>query len=200
MIREPDAVAKNGALRERARRIDRDDAHPLVFLAVEFYELGDDAALADAWRPREANRKGVAGPGVDLRYYLPGLRVLALYLGDHPRQRPLVPREQALNEAVSRHENPYPTRRTWDNVSSMPKTIQIRNVPDELHRTLKERAARSGMTLPDYLLSEIELVAKKPTMKEWLEKVSRDEPVEVDEPPGVIVHRMRDAGDPRDPG
>ena len=78
--------------------------------------------------------------------------------------------------------------------------IQIRNVPDELHRTLKARAAKAGMTLSDYLLSEIEQVAKKPTMKEWLEKVSRDEPVEVDEPPEVIVRRMRDAEDPRDLG
>ncbi len=78
--------------------------------------------------------------------------------------------------------------------------IQIRNVPDELHRTLKARAAKAGMTLSDYLLSEIERVAKKPTMKEWLEKVSRDEPVEVDEPPEVIIRRMRDADDPRDLG
>ena len=75
----------------------------------------------------------------------------------------------------------------------MTRTIQIRNVPDELHRTLKARAAKSGMTLSDYLLSEIEQVAKKPTMKEWLEKVSWDEPVELDEPPEVTIRRMRDA-------
>ncbi len=78
--------------------------------------------------------------------------------------------------------------------------IQIRNVPDELHRTLKVRAAKAGMTLSDYLLSEIEQVAKKPTMQEWLERVSRREPVEVDEPPEVIIRRMRDADDPRDLG
>jgi plasmid stability protein len=36
------------------------------------------------------------------------------------------------------------------------KTIQIRNVPDDLHRTLKAQAAKSGMTLSDYLLSEID--------------------------------------------
>jgi len=82
----------------------------------------------------------------------------------------------------------------------MSKMIQIRNVPDELHRTLKARAAKAGMTLSDYLLSEIEQVAKKPTMKEWLEKVASREPVEVDEPPEVIVRRMLDAEDPRDLG
>jgi plasmid stability protein len=40
------------------------------------------------------------------------------------------------------------------------KTIQVRNIPDELHRTLKARAARLGMTLSDYLLSEIEQIAE----------------------------------------
>jgi plasmid stability protein len=82
----------------------------------------------------------------------------------------------------------------------MSKMIQIRNVPDDLHRTLKARAAKAGMTLSDYLLSEIELVAKKPTIKEWLEMVSRDEPVELDEPPEAVIRRMRDADDPRDLG
>ena len=78
--------------------------------------------------------------------------------------------------------------------------IQIRNVPDELHRTLKVRAAKAGMTLSDYLLSEIEQIAEKPTMKEWLERVAELEPVEVDEPPEVTIRRMRDADDPRDVG
>jgi hypothetical protein len=55
----------------------------------------------------------------------------------------------------------------------MSKMIQIRNVPDELHRTLKVRVAKAGMTLSDYLLSEIEQVAEKPTMNEWLERVAR---------------------------
>lgn len=82
----------------------------------------------------------------------------------------------------------------------MSKMIQIRNVPDDLHRTLKARAAKAGMTLSDYLLSEIEQVANKPTLQEWLEQVSRDEPVEVKEPPEVIIRRMRDADDPRDLG
>jgi antitoxin FitA len=82
----------------------------------------------------------------------------------------------------------------------MSKMIQIRNVPDDLHRTLKVRAAKAGMTLSDYLLSEIEQVANKPTLREWLEMVSRDEPVEVDESPAEIIRRMRDAEDPRELG
>jgi len=91
-------------------------------------------------------------------------------------------------------------RGTWVTLSHMTEMIQIRNVPDELHRKLKVRAAQEGMTLSDYLLSEVEKVAAKPTMREWLEKVSRDEPVEVDEPPEVTIRRMRDADDPRDLG
>ena len=80
----------------------------------------------------------------------------------------------------------------------MSKMIQIRNVPDELHRTLKVRAAKVGMTLSDYLLSEIEQIAEKPTMNEWLERVAELEPVEVDEPPEITIRRMRDAGDLHD--
>ena len=82
----------------------------------------------------------------------------------------------------------------------MTRMIQIRNVPDDLHRLLKIRAAQEGMTLSAYLLSEIESVAKKPTMREWLEKVGSREPVEVDELPEEIIRRMRDADDPRDLG
>ncbi len=79
----------------------------------------------------------------------------------------------------------------------MAKMIQIRNVPDDLHRKLKVRAAQEGMTLSDYLLSEVEQVAEKPTLRELMEKLARDEPVEVDEPPEVTIRRMRDADDPR---
>lgn len=82
----------------------------------------------------------------------------------------------------------------------MPKTIQIRNVPDELYRKLKVRAACLGMTLSDYLLSEIEQIAEKPTLAEMMERLRRREPVELDEPPDVTIRRLRDADDPRDLG
>ena len=103
MVREPYAVAQNGALGERARRIYGDNADPPVLLPVQLYELRDDAALADAGRPREADRKGVAGLLVDLRDYFGRLLVFALYLGDHPRQRPPISREQSLYEIVVTH-------------------------------------------------------------------------------------------------
>ena len=81
---------------------------------------------------------------------------------------------------------------------NMTKMIQIRNVPDDLHRTLKIRAAKAGMTLSDYLLSEIEQVAAKPTLAEMMERLRQREPVELDEPPDVTIRRFRDADDPRD--
>ena len=82
----------------------------------------------------------------------------------------------------------------------MSKMIQIRNVPDELHRTLKANAARIGMTLSDYLLSEIEQVAEKPTLSEMMERLRNREPLELDEPPEVTIRRIRDADDPRNLG
>jgi plasmid stability protein len=48
----------------------------------------------------------------------------------------------------------------------MGKMIQIRNVPDALHRRLKSRAALAGMSLSDYLLSEIRAAAERPTIEE----------------------------------
>ena len=80
----------------------------------------------------------------------------------------------------------------------MSKMIQIRNVPDDLHRTLKVRAAKAGMTLSDYLLSEIERVAEKPTLAEMMERLRSRELVELDEPPEVTIRRFRDADNPRD--
>lgn len=87
-----------------------------------------------------------------------------------------------------------------DTLTDMSKMIQIRNVPDDLHRKLKVRAAKAGMTLSDYLLSEIEQVAEKPTLQELMERLAQREPVKVDEPPDVTIRRMRDADDPRDLG
>ena len=51
-------------------------------------------------------------------------------------------------------------------VESMSKMIQIRNVPDALHRRLKARAAMAGMSLSDYLLTEIRRTAERPTLDE----------------------------------
>jgi plasmid stability protein len=73
--------------------------------------------------------------------------------------------------------------------------IQIRNVPPELHRTLKARAARSGMSLSDFLLAEVELIAKVPTLAELQERLRSLPPVELDRAPHDVLRELRDRGE-----
>ncbi len=70
--------------------------------------------------------------------------------------------------------------------------IQIRNVPPELHRKLKARAAEQGMTLSDYLLRVVEREAGVLTPAEIRERLSRLPPVEASEPVAVTIRRMRE--------
>jgi plasmid stability protein len=55
---------------------------------------------------------------------------------------------------------------TWPNVIHMSKMIQIRNVPDDVHRTLKIRAASEGISLSDYIKRDLEALAKQATIEE----------------------------------
>lgn len=55
----------------------------------------------------------------------------------------------------------------------MSRMIQIRNVPDALHRRHKARAALAGMSLSEYLLSEIRQVAERPTLDELRARLER---------------------------
>ena len=55
---------------------------------------------------------------------------------------------------------------TCEHVEHMGTMVQIRNVPEPLHRQLKSRAALAGMSLSDYLLGEIRQVAERPTIEE----------------------------------
>ena len=48
------------------------------------------------------------------------------------------------------------------------KTIQVRNVPDEVHRALRTRAAAAGVSLSDYALGELERVAEHPPVADLL--------------------------------
>lgn len=59
----------------------------------------------------------------------------------------------------------------------MSRMIQVRNVPDALHRTLKVRAAMAGISLSDYLLAEIRQMAERPTLCELRERLQRRQPV-----------------------
>lgn len=70
----------------------------------------------------------------------------------------------------------------------MIRMLQIRNVPEELHRQLKARAALEGLSLSDYLLEELRRAAAVPTAREIRERLLQREPVEVHE---SIVDALR---------
>jgi plasmid stability protein len=56
--------------------------------------------------------------------------------------------------------------------SDMGKMIQLRNVPDALHRLLKSRAALSGLSLSDFLTREVRKIAEQPTAEEMRQRLS----------------------------
>ena len=73
----------------------------------------------------------------------------------------------------------------------MSKMIQLRNVPDALHRTLKARAATAGMSLSDYLLAEIREIAERPTLTELRDRLHKREPVAVQLDTAHLVQEER---------
>jgi plasmid stability protein len=73
----------------------------------------------------------------------------------------------------------------------MPKMIQIRHVPDAIHRTLKARAAQEGMSLSDYLLREITLITGRPTVREVMARIEQRGPTEVPEDSVEIIRKLR---------
>jgi len=75
----------------------------------------------------------------------------------------------------------------------MSKMIQIRNVPDELHRKLKARAALQGVSLSDYLLGEVGKSAERPTLHEIRERLRQRIPVEPRLSPAAAVRAERDS-------
>jgi plasmid stability protein len=70
--------------------------------------------------------------------------------------------------------------------------IQIRNVPETLHRQLKSRAALAGMSLSDYLLSEIRQTAERPTLAELRARMERRPAVTPSVAPAEAVRAERD--------
>jgi antitoxin FitA len=75
----------------------------------------------------------------------------------------------------------------------MARMIQIRNVPDELHRHLKARAAMAGTSLSDYLLNEVRLAAERPTRDELRRRLERRSTAKVSPSPERAVRAERDS-------
>jgi len=75
--------------------------------------------------------------------------------------------------------------------------IQIRSVPDELHRRLKARAALSGMSLSDYLLKQLREVVERPTIEELRARLASRSPVTPSVEPAQAVREECDRRDRR---
>lgn len=70
--------------------------------------------------------------------------------------------------------------------------VQIRNVPAELHRELKARAALEGMSLSEYLLRELRHAADRPTLEEMRKRLERRRPVRLRQSLAAAVRAERE--------
>ena len=75
----------------------------------------------------------------------------------------------------------------------MSKMVQVRNVPDSLHRKLKAHAVSEGLSLSDYLKRELDLIAQRPTLAELQRRLARRAPVLASESPAQAVRAERDS-------
>jgi plasmid stability protein len=75
----------------------------------------------------------------------------------------------------------------------MSKMVQIRNVPEALHRKLKVRAAGSGQTLSDYLLAELERLAVRPTRDEMLARIHGRKRITLKTSAAAVVREERNS-------
>ena len=83
-------------------------------------------------------------------------------------------------------------RDAWYHASRMGTLIQIRDVRDEVHRTLKARAARAGVSLSEYLRAELERVAASPTPDELLARLRSRRPIRPAETSADALRAVRD--------
>ena len=75
----------------------------------------------------------------------------------------------------------------------MSTMIQIRNVPDDIHRKAKARAALAGMTMSEYILQELRKALERPTRDELLTRIAELPPIEVAPSAADMVREERDA-------
>lgn len=73
------------------------------------------------------------------------------------------------------------------------KMLQIRNVPDDVHRRLKARAATEGRSLSELALAELTRSLERPTRRELIERIQARERTVVSQSPAEAVRAERDA-------
>ncbi len=75
---------------------------------------------------------------------------------------------------------------------SLVVTLQVRDVPDDVSRVLKDRAAASGQSLSEYVLAELKRIAARPTIDELTARVKARGGVEPGIPAAEIIRADRD--------
>jgi len=73
------------------------------------------------------------------------------------------------------------------------KTLQVRDVPDDVSRTLKERAAASGRSLSEYVLGILTRDARQPTIAELTERIRTRQRVDLGDAAATLIRADRDA-------
>ncbi len=75
---------------------------------------------------------------------------------------------------------------------NMSKVIQIRGVSDQVHCTLKARAASEGMSLCNFIKRELGHAVNRPTMGEWLKRTQEAKPISTKRSAAQIVRELRE--------
>lgn len=78
-------------------------------------------------------------------------------------------------------------------IGSMPKSITIRDVPDDVRDELAARAARAGQSLQEFLRTELIGLAQTPSVEEWLERVRQRKRATGSSLSATSILRHRDA-------
>ena len=71
--------------------------------------------------------------------------------------------------------------------------LQIRDLPDEIHQTLRQRATTRGLSLRQYALEVLQEHCQKPTLDEWLDGLSQLTPTTLSTPAAKALHQSREA-------
>src|SRR4051794_26302943 len=102
VVREADPVTEERPVRERARRVDRDDADLLLAIPGEADERRDERRLADARRPRHSDGVRMPGLGIEIGHDLVRERVAVLDQRDRARERTWVAVADARSQRLAR--------------------------------------------------------------------------------------------------
>lgn len=109
-----------------------------------------------------------------------------IFTGDTTRQRPLI-------TSTGLRLRTFDMLSTCRYAVAMPKIIQLRHVPDDLHRKLKARAVLVGLQLSDYLIQEVRRIAERPTIAELRRRLAHRPSIKPTVSPAKAVKRQRDS-------